>query len=323
MNSSRRAYLALFSAALFSTTLPGTAFAASFTQDAEIPAPAGVSQLVYSAKHQRLIARVGGGSIYSINTTTGSKTRHLPVTQFTDLAMSVDGDYVYASDFGGESWDGPYGEHSVHRMSLASGSWAARKAYVAGSVESMGNGKLLLQSTDQWISFTVNRWSASSPDLAILNDDTRDYWAAYGGHMKYQAANARIIHGNSGSSSQEIAAFKVVNDEIVPQEATGTYGSAQGYGGTYVLSTNGAAFYYGQLAVDANNVTRTLRVYPELIYAASGIRAFGNGRLYDVKNGSMTLQLGYETTVYGLDTDDNQFWAYDPSTLKFRHYTRH
>lgn len=322
MPSSRRACLALFSAALLSATLPGVAFAASFVQDAEIPAPAGVSQLVYSTKHQRLIARVGGDSIYSINPATGGKVRHAAVTEFTDLALSVDGDYVYASDFGGETWAGPVGEHSVHRLSLVAGNWAVRKAYVAGSVESMGNGKLLLQSTDQWITYTINRWGTSSPDLKILNDETQDFWAAYGGHMKYQAANSRIIHGNSGSSSQEIAAFKVVDDEIVEQETTGTYGSAQGYGGTTVLSTDGKAFYYGQLAVDANNVTRTLRVYPELIYAASGIRAFGNGRLYDARNGALTLQLGYDTTVYGLGTDDNEFWAYDPSALKFRHYTR-
>lgn len=321
MKSHRRACLALFCVATLSGALPGVANAASFVQDAEIPAPAGVSQLVYSAKYQRLVARVGGESIYSINAVTGSKVRHPAVTQFTDLALSVDGDYVYASDFGGENWDGPHGEHSVHRLSLGVGNWAVRKAYVAGSVESMGNGKLLLQSTDQWISFTVNRWGTGT-DLAILNDETRDYWAAYGGHMKYQVANARIIHGNSGSSSQEIAAFKVVDDEIVPQETTGTYGSAQGYGGTNVLSTDGMVFYYGSLAVDANNVARTLRVFPEWIYAASGSRAFGNGQVYGAKTGAVTFKLGYQTTVYGLGTDDNEFWAYDPTTLKFRHYTR-
>ena len=94
MQSHRRAFLALASAALFSTTIQGTAWAASFSEDASIPAPAGVSQLIYSAKHQRLIARVGQEYVYSINASTGAKVRRLPVSAFTDMALSVDGDYV-------------------------------------------------------------------------------------------------------------------------------------------------------------------------------------------------------------------------------------
>jgi hypothetical protein len=322
MNSSRRACLALAFAALLPAFHSG-ATAATFSQDAVISAPAGVTQLVYSAKHQRLVARVGQDSVYVINPSTGSKVRHLPVSAFTDLAMSVDGDYVYASDYGGENigYGTPAGEHRVHRLSLVAGNWAVRNAYLAGSIESMGNGKLLMQSLDQWISFTINRWS-SAPDLQILNGETGQWAGVYSGHMKYQVATGRMIHGNSGLSSQEITAFKVVGDDLVKQESTGTYGLAQGYGGTAVLSTNGAVFYYGRLAVDASNVRKILRTYPELIHAASGTRAFGNGKLYDAKSGAMTLQLGYETMVYGLGTDDNEFWAYDEAALKFRHYTR-
>ncbi|MFO1339726.1 MAG: hypothetical protein U1F53_16125 [Burkholderiaceae bacterium] len=323
MHSSRRACFALAVSAVLSASFQSNAFAATFTEDATIPAPAGVTQLVYSAKHQRLVARVGGESIYSVNPATGAKVRHAPVSGFTDMALSLDGDYVYASDYGGE-WIGygePIGEHRVHRLSLSAGGWAIRNAYIAGSIESMGNGKLLMQSLDQWISFTVNRWGTGT-DLAILNGAKGQWSGVYSGHMKYQSANSRVIHGNSGLSSQEITAFKVVNDQLVQQESTGIYGTAQGYGGTSVLSTDGAVFYYGSLAVDANNVTRTLRVFPEWIYAASGSRAFGDGQVYGAKTGAVTFKLGYQTTVYGLGTDDNEFWAYDPSALKFRHYTR-
>jgi hypothetical protein len=323
MQSRRGALVALASATLFSVSFQGSAWAASFTEDASIPAPAGVTQLIYSTKYQRLIARAGGNYVYSINAGTGAKVRRLPVSSFTDMSLSLDGDYVYVSDYGGE-WIGygePIGEHRVHRLSLAANAWAIRNAWIAGSVESMGNGKLLLQSLDQWISFTTNQWGTGT-DLKMLNGPKGDWVGVYDGHMKYQASKGRVIHGNSGLSSQEITAFKVVDDHLVQQESTGTYGSAQGYGGTAVLSTNGAVFYYGALAVDANNVAHTLRVYPEWIYAASGIRAFGNGKLYDAKSGLLTLNLGYETTVYGLGTDDNEFWAYDPTALKFRHYVR-
>lgn len=315
--------MALAFAAFLPVSFQNSAWAASFVQDAVISAPAGVTQLVYSTKYQRLVARVGQDSVYVINTSTGSKVRHDPVSAFTDLALSVDGGYVYASDYGGE-WIGygtPVGEHRVHRLSLAAGYWSTRNAYIAGSVESMGNGKLLMQSLDQWISFTVNRWS-TAPDLTILNGTTGQWSGVYSGHMKYQNATGRVIHGNSGLSSQEITAFKVVDDELIQQETTGTYGSAQGFGGTSVLSSDGAVFYYGSLAVDANNVTRTLHVFPEWIYAASSIRAFGNGKVYGAHSGAVTFQLGYQTTVYGLGTDDNEFWAYDPAALKLRHYTR-
>ena len=323
MSSTRRAFVALASAALFSASFQGAAWAASFTEDASIPAPAGVSQLIYSPKHQRLVARVDQQYVYSINASTGAKVRHAPVSAFTDMSLSLDGDYVYVSDYGGE-WIGygePVGEHRVHRLSLAAGNWAIRNAYIAGSIESMGNGKLLMQSLDQWISFTTNQWGTGT-DLKILNGPTGDWAGVYYGQMRYQASTGRVIHGNSGLSSQEITAFKVVDDRLVQQESTGTYGSAQGYGGTTVLSTNGAVFYYGALAVNANNVSRTVRVYPEWIHAASGSRAFGNGKLYDAKSGLMTFRLGYDTTVYGLGADDNEFWAYDPSALKFRHYVR-
>ena len=129
------------------------------------------------------------------------------------------------------------------------------------------------------------------------------------------------MHGNSGTSSQEIQAFNIVNNDFNKMEGSGTYGSARGYGPNVTLATDGSAFYYGRLQVDPLDVTHNLRVFPEAIYAATGDVAFGNGKFYDAHTGELLGSLGFNTTVYGLNPVYKDFWAYDQSQNKLRHFS--
>ena len=104
------------------------------------------------------------------------------------------------------------------------------------------------------------------------------------------------------------------------QEGSGTYGTAQGFGGTVALATDGSAFYYGRLQVDALDVTHNLHVFPELIFAATGRIAFGNGTTYDAHTGSLLGSLPFATTVYALNPTGDDFWAYDPATTTVHHF---
>lgn len=108
---------------------------------------------------------------------------------------------------------------------------------------------------------------------------------------------------------------------FVIQEGSGTYGSAQGYGGTAVLSTDGSSFYYGALQVDALNVAFNKHIFPELIYAANANFAFGNGKYYDSTSGNLLGSLGVTTTIYALDKTSNDIWVFDASTQQLQHYT--
>jgi hypothetical protein len=80
----------------------------------------------------------------------------------------------------------------------------------------------------------------------------------YEGNFRYDFRTARLIHGNSNESSQEIQAFKIVSNEFYKQEGSGVYGSASGFGPNVALATDGSAFYYGRLSVDELDVTQNL-----------------------------------------------------------------
>jgi hypothetical protein len=64
-----------------------------------------------------------------------------------------------------------------------------------------------------------------------------------------------------------------------------------------------------------------LRVFPELIYAATGDIAFGNGNYYNAHTGELSGSLGFETQAYGLNPNGADFWAYDSSANMLRHFT--
>ena len=104
------------------------------------------------------------------------------------------------------------------------------------------------------------------------------------------------------------------------QEGSGIYGTAQGFGPSVALATDGSAFYYGALQVDPLNLTHNLRVFPEAIVAATADVAFGNGTYYDAHTGDWLGTLGFPTTVYALNASGSDFWAYDAGQNRLRHF---
>jgi hypothetical protein len=146
------------------------------------------------------------------------------------------------------------------------------------------------------------------------------YAGVYAGDIRYVASTGRLLHGNSGLSSQEIVAFKLTGNDITRLEETGTYGSAQGYGGTTVLATDGSVFYYGRLQVDALDVRNTRRAFPETIHAASATVAFGSSGYYDATTGQLLGTLGFSATVYALNPNGQELWVYDAGQSRIRRF---
>ncbi|WP_428312511.1 YncE family protein [Hydrocarboniphaga sp.] len=290
-----------------------------------IAAPTNAVQLAYSPAYNRLILKNSSSAVAVIDLATAKSSTHFAITNFTDMSLSPDQRYLFVADYGGENigYGTPAGQHYVHRLDLKSGTWDIESTYMAGNIQAESGKKVLLKSRDQWVTFYNAKWTGEDAMQQINSGNgsfTGYYPGVYYGDFRYDANTGRLIHGGSGSSSAEIHAFKIVDDEFVAQEQTGIYGSADGYGGTVALATDGSAFYYGQLCVDALDVTHTLRVFPEMIYAATGSVAFGNGNYYHAQKGKLLGSLGFSTTVYGLNPAGDDFWAYDAKKNLLRHF---
>lgn len=301
--------------------------AQTFSEIAHLASPTRAVELTWSPTYESLVLRNSASAVALVDTGTAASSVHLAAQRFTDISMSPDGRYVFAADYGGEhiGYGTPSGQSYVHRLDLSDGTWGVKTAKIAGNVEAMSGDTFVLKSLDQWVTFTNNAWGTGA-GITQLNTNTAGgnfpgyFPGVYYGEFRYNAATGRLVHGNSGLSSQELQSFKLVNNEFVRQEGSGGYGSAYGYGGSLALSTDGSTIYYGRLAVDALDVTHNLRVYPEMIYAATADFAFGNGHYYDAHTGALLGSLGFNTTVYAVTAGSSDFWAYDDATSQLRHF---
>ena len=284
-----------------------------------IPAPTSAAQMIYAPAHNKLVLKNSASAVATIDPTTKASTFHLSNARFTDITASASRNFIFVADYGYENigYSTPNAQNYVHRLDLATGTWGVNTVYIAGNVEPVSDTKFVLKSSDQWVSFTNNLWTAGSA-AAQLGPVYGS--GSYYGDFRYHAPTGRILHGGSGSSSQELHAYALVNDAFVAQESSGIYGTAQGYGGTVEMATDGSAFYYGRLQVDPLNVAHNLRAFPELIYAATGDVAFGNGNYYDAHTGQLIGNLGVQATVYGLNPNGQDFWIYDAPNSLLRHF---
>ena len=321
----KRRFLAVSAAFLLGST---SALAMPHYADVQdVPVAIGVSELAYAPAHHRLVLRDGGSTIEAIDLDTLALTRHNSKTQFTNLSLSPGQGMLFAADYGGEQigYGKPSGQSYVHRLDFATGKWSVDTVYIAGNVQAESDTKFLLKSDDQWVTFTNDRFAGSGA-AQVLNANDGGYWSpgwyamVHEGDFRYDWRTKRLIHGNAGDSSQEIQAFRLQGKDFVAAEGTGIYGSAQGYGGTVALANDGSAFYYGRLAVDALDVTHTLQVFAEPIFAATGDVAFGNGKLYDAHTAALVQTLPFATSVYGLSPTDTDFWTYDAGARMLRHF---
>lgn len=298
-----------------------------FNEIGSIASPTMARQLIYSDTYNTLIQKNTASAIFTMDLGTTTSALHLANWRFTDMSASPDGRYVFAADYGGENigYGTPWNTSYVHRLDLSNNTWETKTAYIAGNIEAVSGDQFILKSNDQWVTYTNNSWGQGS-EVTILNT-SNGYWTpgyysgTYSGDISYDPNTGRLLHGNSGLSSQEITAFKLVNNNFYQQESSGTYGTAQGFGGTVTLATDSSALYYGSLQVDPLDVSHNLRVFPEQIYAATGDFAFGNGNYYDAHTGQLLGNLGFSTTVYGLGASGKDFWAYDSSQNMLRHFS--
>lgn len=301
---------------LFGLSLPGICLAApaTYVQDNFIGSPSSPAQLIYSPGYGSLVLRTAS-SVRVMTTGTGSVTTFTPNSQFTDMSLTPDGRYVVLADYGVSAG-------RVGRIDLQTGTYDSKPVTaVPYRIEAIDSERFILASQDQWISYWLCGWGSGS-GISVLNSNPNGFYASvYYGDIEYDPVSARVIHGNSGSSSHEVRVYTVVGNNFVAAEGTGTYGTADAYGGTSVLATDRSRFYYGRLQVLASDVRQNQLVFPANIIAATGNEAFvSGGTYYDAFTAAYAGSLGYPVTVYGLAANATDFWAYDPGSAMLRHF---
>jgi hypothetical protein len=301
--------------------LTGAASAAAVQPLQEVQtfaAPGGADQMAYSAQYGLLFLRNSGSAVRVIDTATQAQIDlRMSTDKFTDLSLSPSGRYLFAADFGGEvtGYGTPIRPSHVHRYDLATRVWEVATApKIAYRLEAVDDQRVLLLESDQWVDLTLNRYSGGT--MSELARTSADYY----GDIAFDPRTGRVFHGNSGSSSQEINVLRVSGDSLLHAEGTGTYGSASGYGGSVVLSSDGENFYYGRLQVEALDVTKTRRAMAETVYAASADIAFGSTKYFDAHSGAQLGTLGYTTTVYAVSAGGQEVWAMAPTGAVLHHY---
>ena len=297
----------------------------SYLQIGFIGAPASPSQMLYSSTYGKLVLRIGGASIRVLNLADGSTQTFSSTRQFTDMSLSSDDRYVFVADFGGDNGlgSGTFAS-SVGRLDLSTGTFQSKDAggVIAYHIEAVDDDHFIVTSQNQWIVLNYASWgTGTSITVLTPSGSFHGYYAdLFYGDIEYDSSRGRLIHGNSDLSSQEIQAFTISGNTFAQQEGSGGYGSAQGYGGTVVLAVDHSALYYGKLQVDPANVAHNLNAFPELIYAANGRAAFGNGDYYDPNSTSPLGSLGFGTNVYAPNHSGDDFWAYDAGTSMLKHF---
>ena len=277
--------------------------------------------MAFSNQYDLIFVRDGTQDIRVFNVATKSEISIEDARYaFTDFALSPSGRYLYAADYGGTNigYGTPSNPSYVDRFDMVTDTWSVAKApAIAYQIKVVDDSHVLLQQEDQWINITLNTYNPGSmTQLASVG-------TFYEGLMQYDPNTGRVYHGNSDDSSNEIDVMTVSGGtSLTHTQGTGIYGTAQGHGGTAVLSTDGSRFYYGNLQVAASNVTQNLNSFPENIYSADANFAFGNGDYYNPSTATLAGSFSYATTVYAQGPNGHDVWAVQTSgsTATLHHY---
>lgn len=272
--------------------------------------PGGVNQLAYSSEGNRLIVRNAGSAIKVIDLASKQvESTQIASAKFIDMDASASGRVLYAADYAGESVYGyPLGQHLIHKLDMITGQWStANTSSIAGRIETIDDQRFLLQSTDQWIDFSVHRWGNDGTVQQVGNVAS----SVYSGPLVYDATHGRALHSESGISSPDVTAFKLSGDNLSKQESTSAHGY-QAY--ELVLASDDSAVYYGARQIDPLDLTFVQRTFPEAIVAANGQYAFGSRNYYDARTGRLVGSLGGTYFAYAFSRSSTDFWAFDAST---------
>ena len=242
-----------------------------------------VASAIYSSQYNLLLLRDSGTDIRVLNASTGTQLsiRTPSATgSFTDFALSPSGRYLYAADYGGTNigYDTPLYPSYVDRYDLQTNTWTSAQAPAIGHrIAPVDDSHVLLLGVDQWVDLTDNTYAPGAmSQLSKISP-------GYSGNIEYNATLGKIFYNETGLSSENINTYTLSGSTMTSSQtiAGASYGNYLG-----LLSSDGNAFYYGQEAVKASDITKTIATFSETISAAGPAMAFGSAHYYDASTGA-------------------------------------
>lgn len=277
---------------------------------ASIVAPGAASKMVYSSKYQLLFLMNSGSAIKVVDLTTGIAIQtRLATGEFSDLDLTPSGEYLYASDYGGEvtGYSEPANPSYIHRFHLASRSWEGPSTITTAAwrIEAVDDSRVITMQGDQWVDMQLWRFSASA------STELDSSGADYSGDIEYDHRTGRIFHGNSGISSAEVHVFKLTGDSFSAAESTPTYGELGGYSnGLVALSVDGSSFYYGDAQLESLDVNNITHKFSQEIVAADSHFAVSPSAVFDASSGDQIMDIGVDDGVVAMNPDGGSFYVY-------------
>jgi autotransporter-associated beta strand protein len=259
-----------------------------------------VSAAIYSSQYNLLLLRDSTTDIRVLNAATGAQlSLRAPSATgaFTDFGLSPSGRYLYVADYGGTNigYNSPANPSYVDRYDLQTGLWTvAQAAGIGYHIAPVDDNRVLLLGVDQWVDLTLNNYAPGAmSQLSKISP-------GYSGNVKFGSNLNRIYYNETGISSTAIRAFNLSGTSMTSAEsiAGGSYSYTAG-----VLSSDGSAFYYGQVERNAADLTKSIATFSEGITAANSTVAFGTAHYYDATSG----------TALGVVPYTPNFWTTDGS----------
>lgn len=300
--------------------LTGQAASAEINTLESFALPGGATQLLYALDSNSLVVRSLGRTLIKVIDLDSRNTDNFysAHNQFTDLALTPDGQYAFAADD-----SGGLGLSHVHRLDLNTGIWSEQA--VKGSVNriaALDSEHFAVQAANA-STIVVGQWGSATPVAQIANTNYNTSNPNILSALLYDAQNGRIIQsGASYWPNPVLTAFTFDGTQLVKKEATTNYDQATAPyipNGTLTMASDNSALYFGGLQFDPANVKAVLRYFSENIQAANGDYALGRMAYYDAHNGQFAGFLDKQVTLYVAAGNDG-FWGYDSVDIKLVHY---
>ncbi|MBL8828585.1 MAG: tandem-95 repeat protein [Planctomycetaceae bacterium] len=305
-------------AAVISTPYPG------MTSLGSINLGYAASQIEYSPSSNLLFVREGTSKVHVVNATTGvelsSRTPSTASTVITDIDLTPDGRYLYVADYGGTNigYGTPSTPSYIQQYDTVTATWSSKATTgIVYRIEGVNSTRCISLEQDQWVDVLLYDYGVGTAPTSIV---TSVYGSIVAGNIEFDHRTGRILHGNSGSSSADTAAFQLTGNSITRVQASGLYTLPAYAWGDVALSNDGNYFYYRAMQFYSSNVVQLLRTFGEPIYAGAGNLAIGSSQYYDAATGASLGTMPFSSTVYGVADDLDELWAFNSTNNSLVHY---
>jgi autotransporter-associated beta strand protein len=256
-----------------------------------------VADVLYSNQYNLLFLRDSSG-VRVLNASTGAQvsTRAPSATSsFTDFTLAPSGQYLFVAEYGGNSVYPSF----VNRYDLQAGTWtSAQTPTIAYRLAATADDRVVLLGQDQTVDLTLNSYAPGA-----MTQLGHQY--GYQGDVEYSASLGRVFYNSSGLSQTDVRAYTMTSNTMTFAQSI----NGAAYGPNGVISSDGLTYYYGQLALNAANLTQNITSFSQNITAATPAVAFGTSNYFNAATGASLGSVPFTPTRWTVGANGHDAWA--------------